>query len=73
MQDLRQSSDTQIKSVLNEDQQKNFDKMREEQADRMKKWHKGGDNAPPAGDCSGQSAVMGVGPQTSDLGEWRRV
>ena len=41
MQELRQSSDTQIKSVLNEDQQKNFDKMREEQQDRMKQWHNG--------------------------------
>ena len=48
MQELRQSSDTQIKSVLTEDQQKNFDKMRAEQQDRMKQWHKGGDNAPPA-------------------------
>lgn len=46
MQTLRQSSDTQIKSVLNEDQQKNFDKMREEQHGRMGKW-KGGENAPP--------------------------
>ncbi len=41
MQEIRQSSDTQIKSVLNDDQQKNFDKMREEQANRMKRWHKG--------------------------------
>ena len=49
MQELRQSSDTQIKSVLNDEQQKNFDKMREDQANRMKRWHKGGDNAPPAG------------------------
>ena len=49
MQDLRQSSDTQIKSVLNDDQQKTFEKMREEQANRMKQWHRGGDNAPPAG------------------------
>lgn len=49
MMELRQSSDTQIKSVLNDDQQKNFDKMRSEQRDRMKRWHKGGDNAPPAG------------------------
>ena len=48
MQALRQSSDTQIKGVLNEDQQKNFDKMREEQRGRMGKW-KGGDNAPPSG------------------------
>ena len=53
MQELRQSSDTQIKSVLNDDQQKNFDKMREDQANRMKQWHnKGGDNAPPAGAAS---------------------
>ena len=50
MQTLRQSSDTAIKSVLNEDQQKNFDKMREEQRDRMGKWHKGGGGAPPSGD-----------------------
>lgn len=46
MQDVRQSSDTQIKSVLNEDQQKNFDKMRAEQRDRMKQW-RGGGNVPP--------------------------
>ena len=49
MQEVRQGSDTQIKSVLNDDQQKNFDKMREDQANRMKRWHRGGDNAPPAG------------------------
>ncbi len=49
MQELRQSSDTQIKSVLNEDQQKNFDKMREEQRNRMNKWRKGGENTPPPG------------------------
>lgn len=49
MQELRQNSDTQIKSVLNEDQQKSFDKMRAEQQDRMKQWHHGGGNAPPAG------------------------
>ena len=48
MQELRQSSDAQIKSVLNDDQQKSFDKMREEQRDRMKQWRGGGD-APPAG------------------------
>jgi Spy/CpxP family protein refolding chaperone len=48
MQELRQNSDTQIKNVLNEDQQKNFDKMRQEQRDRMGQWHKGGGNAPPA-------------------------
>ena len=39
-----------IKSVLTEDQQKSFDKLREEQKGRMGKWRKGGDNAPPAGD-----------------------
>ena len=50
MQTLRQSSDTEIKSVLNEDQQKSFDKMREEQHDRMGKWRKGGASAPPSGD-----------------------
>ncbi|MGH9544683.1 MAG: hypothetical protein ACRD23_05655 [Terriglobales bacterium] len=49
MQELRQSSDTQVKSVLNEDQQKSFDKMRQEQQDRMSRWHKGGGNAPSAG------------------------
>jgi protein CpxP len=51
MQALRQSSDAQIKGVLNEEQQKNFDKMRAEQQDRMKQWRKGGDSAPapPAG------------------------
>jgi len=47
MQALRQSSDTQIKSVLTEEQQKSFDKMRAEQQDRMKQWHRGGENAPP--------------------------
>ena len=52
MQALRQSSDADIKGVLNEEQQKNFDKMREEQKSRMGKWHRGGENAPatpPAG------------------------
>jgi Spy/CpxP family protein refolding chaperone len=50
MQELRKNSDDQIKSVLNADQQKNFDKMREQQHERMKNWRKGGENAPPAGD-----------------------
>lgn len=49
MQEIRQSSDTQIKSVLTEDQQKSFDQMRAEQKERMKQWRKGSDNAPPAG------------------------
>jgi len=48
MQELRQNSDAQIKTVLNEEQQKSFDKMREEQRERMKQW-RGGGNAPPAG------------------------
>ena len=50
MQTIRQSSDTEIKGVLNEDQQKSFDKMREEQHDRMGKGRKGGPSAPPSGD-----------------------
>jgi Spy/CpxP family protein refolding chaperone len=45
MQELRKSSDDQIKSVLNPDQQKNFEKMRDEQHERMKNWRKGGDNS----------------------------
>ena len=52
MQALRQSSDTQIKSVLTEEQQKSFDKMRAEQQDRMKQWRRGGENAPPTGASS---------------------
>ncbi len=35
MRDIRQGSDTQIKAILNEDQQKKFDKMQQEQHDRM--------------------------------------
>ena len=49
MHQLRQNSDSQIKNVLNEDQQKNFDKMRQEQRGRMNKWRKEGENAPPPG------------------------
>ena len=45
MQALRQSSDTQIKSVLNDDQQKSFDKMRADEQARMGKWRKGGAGA----------------------------
>jgi protein CpxP len=52
MQALRQSSDTQIKSVLTDDQQKSFDKMRADQQERMKQWHKGGDNTPPPAGAS---------------------
>ncbi len=35
MRDIRQNSDTQIKAILNEDQQKKFDKIQQEQHDRM--------------------------------------
>lgn len=52
MQALRQSSDAQIKGLLNDEQQKSFDKMRADQQERMKNWHRGGDNAPPAGGSS---------------------
>ncbi|HEY1272063.1 MAG TPA: hypothetical protein VGF08_08765 [Terriglobales bacterium] len=34
--DLRESTDKQVKSVLNEDQQKKFDEMRQKQQDRRK-------------------------------------
>jgi protein CpxP len=47
MQDLRQSSDTQIKSVLTEEQQKDFDKMRADQRERMKQWRGGNGDTPP--------------------------
>ena len=52
MQALRQSSDAQIKGVLNEEQQKNFDKMRADQQDRMKQWRK---DAPPPPPPSGSA------------------
>jgi periplasmic protein CpxP/Spy len=35
MGEIHQSSETQIRTVLNEDQQKKFDKMQQEQHDRM--------------------------------------
>jgi periplasmic protein CpxP/Spy len=35
MGEIHQASETQIRAVLNEDQQKKFDKMQEEQHDRM--------------------------------------
>jgi periplasmic protein CpxP/Spy len=44
MWDIRENSDAQIKNVLNEDQQKNFDKMREEQRSRMRE--RRGENQP---------------------------
>ena len=47
-QKLRAPNEREIE--LNEDQQKKFDKMREEQQGRMGKWRKGGGNAaPPSG------------------------
>jgi len=49
MREIHENSDTQIKSVLNEDQQKKFDEMREQQRSRMKDRmgaHSGGE-APP--------------------------
>jgi len=50
MREIHENSDNQIKSLLNEDQQKQFDEMREEQRSRMKDRmgaHSRGD-APPA-------------------------
>ena len=50
MREIHENSDNQIKSVLNEDQQKKFEEMREEQRSRMKERmgaHSGGE-APPA-------------------------
>ena len=50
MREIRENSDNQIKSVLNDDQKKQFDQMREEQRSRMKERmgaHSGAD-APPA-------------------------
>jgi len=48
MQQLRTSGDTQIKAVLNEDQQKKFDKMREEQRSHMR-WGQGPGGQKPEG------------------------
>jgi len=49
MQSIHDSANTQIKGVLNEDQQKKFDQMQQERRDRMKgRW--GGDKSgPPSG------------------------
>jgi periplasmic protein CpxP/Spy len=52
MRDIRENSDSQIKNVLNEDQQKKFDQMREEQRSRMRE-HMGG-NQPNSGSPSDQ-------------------
>jgi len=51
MRELRESTDTQIKSVLNEDQQKKFDEMREEQRSHMRHHMEKG-NQPSGGDGS---------------------
>jgi Spy/CpxP family protein refolding chaperone len=48
MQQVRASSDTQIKAVLNDDQQKKFDKMREEQRSHMR-WGQGPGGQKPEG------------------------
>ena len=50
MHEIHENSDNQIKSVLNEDQQKKFDQMREEQRSRMKDrmGARSGGEAPPA-------------------------
>ena len=37
MRELRENSNTQIKAILNEDQQKKFDKMQQQQHERMEK------------------------------------
>jgi protein CpxP len=48
MRGIRENSDAEIKKVLNEDQQKNFDKMREEQRSRMRE--RSGGNQPNSND-----------------------
>jgi periplasmic protein CpxP/Spy len=50
MRDIRENIDSQIKNVLNQDQQKKFDQMREEQRSRMRE-HMGG-NQPNSGGTS---------------------
>jgi Spy/CpxP family protein refolding chaperone len=45
MRELRENSDTQIKSVLNDDQQKKFDEMREDQRNHMRHRMRGGQQA----------------------------
>jgi periplasmic protein CpxP/Spy len=52
MRDIRENSDAQIKNVLNEDQQKQFDKMREEQRSRMRE--RMGGNQPNSGSSDQQ-------------------
>jgi Spy/CpxP family protein refolding chaperone len=52
MRDIRENIDSQIKNVLNQDQQKKFEQMREEQRSRMRE-HTGG-NKPESGGPSDQ-------------------
>jgi periplasmic protein CpxP/Spy len=52
MRDIRENSDAQIKNVLNQDQQKQFDKMREEQRSRMRE--RMGGNQPNSGSSDQQ-------------------
>lgn len=54
MHEIRENSDSQIKSVLNEDQQKKFDEMREQQRSRMREHMGGGMGQPPSGDTPQQ-------------------
>jgi protein CpxP len=49
--DLRASTNSQIRALLNADQQKKFDEMQEQMKQRRGKWHKhGGSSAPPPSD-----------------------
>jgi protein CpxP len=50
MRELRENADNQIKGVLNDDQQKKFDQMREEQRSHMR--HRMRDGQQPGGDSS---------------------
>ena len=49
MQSIHESANSQIKGVLNEDQQKKFDEMQKEQRDRMRGGYGGDKSGPPNG------------------------
>jgi periplasmic protein CpxP/Spy len=51
-QQMRESTNSQIRSLLNPDQQKKFDEMQQQMKERRGRWHKGGGgaDAPPAND-----------------------
>jgi protein CpxP len=49
MQSIHESANSQIKGVLNEDQQKKFDEMQKEQRDRMRGGSGGEKSGPPNG------------------------